>query len=172
MSHPEFRSAFRHNARPALRLLILPAALALCGLTLGVLAQHPGDRTCIPANTTFSKHAENGLIIGYANVEAQKNQRSPTSPTVRIVKGATIGAPVILYNGSSLAMSGGEIKYGGVTAENKSTALISGGTLGYVDAEEDSVITVKGGSIESMSVTNPRHASCVRHRTEDPRGTK
>lgn len=120
--------------------LLIPASFAR--------AQFLPD-TYLPDDVTItsSNSVARTAILGYASESDYFNNLHPTSPTINLVAGGSIGDSLQAYNNSVFNFSGGSI-HGGIDAYDHSAIHFSGGDIGNgITAQDTSVVDVSGGTI-------------------------
>lgn len=121
---------------------VLPTALLLFGLLRSAHAQ-----VCFPGNAVINSAVHHGVIVGYATPGDRDYARKPTSPTVTLVNGGSVGGKLDVTNRSRVTVKGGSVT-GTLSAWGSSTVSIMGGSLDSdLDTFKSSAVTVSGGSI-------------------------
>ncbi len=141
-----------------LRSLFCLAALSLLTAAPAANAQS----TFLPNNATLDATnpvlAPFSAIVGYANFDDYINGVNPTSPTIKIVPGASVNA-LEVHNSSIIKMTGGDVGsndfLGLILSADTSTIDISGGNVVYnLDVQGSSTVNFSGGTVGNDIVSH------------------
>lgn len=146
------------------RVLTSVSTLAVIGIA--PLA-HAQTYAFFPNNTTINYAVNRDYaIVGYASGDINNGFQTPSSPTVNVVSGGSVGVPLRAYNSSrvnmsdgsfsgylfaynfsTINMSGGNV-FDSLIAFDSSTMSLSGGSVGYfLDARGSSTMNMSGGNV-------------------------
>lgn len=144
----------------ASRCLLSLAALSL--LLVSPAANAQGDNVFLPNDATLDAtnpvSAPFSAIVGYANFDDYITGVNRTSPTIRIVTGASVNA-LEVYNSSIVNMSGGDVGsndfLGRLLSTDTSTINLSGGNVVFdLDVQSASTVNFSGGNVGNNIITH------------------
>ncbi len=138
--------------RPTFRHAILPAAFLLLGLAHTANAQD----AYFANNATINYTVNGTAYVGYANQADLNNGTNPTSPTVALVTGGSIGGYLDARNSSTINVSSGSIASSLIASESN-TVNVSGGSIGGgLYAYDSGTINLFGVGLKAV-LTNPNY---------------
>jgi hypothetical protein len=94
-----------------------------------------------PDSTTI-----NSTVTGLVHVGKNSVNRN-SSPTVSIVAGADLWQSAMVFNGSSVTMSGGRIRESLIALDTSTVSILDGEVGGYLGTGSEGTVQHKGGSI-------------------------
>jgi len=125
------------------RLPGLIAAVLLSGVHQTARAQD----AYFGSNATIDYAVNGDTYVGYASQSDRDNGINPTSPTVSLVSGGSLGGLLIAQNSSTVDMSGGEIGDILEAADSSHVNMSGGRIVGFLLAANTSVVDISSGSV-------------------------
>lgn len=119
-------------------------------------SQQMRRETYLGKDTTLKTALVGSVTVGYASKSDYDNDKRPVSPTITLVRGASITHTLTVTHSSKVFIRGGRIGYrernfygGEVLAGDTSSVVFTGGTAYTLSATQQSIATLTGGTILS-----------------------